>query len=606
MTLSFVGGLVFWLLDSFHMHFFYDDHLRYLLFQAPLNFADSVIFHIPPSHLISRLTFMGICLAGGAYAARLIGARTKQNKELVQNIRERDHALQKAKESEQRFKCFFEVAFEGIVISRAGIFVDFNPQLEKMLGYTREEMINRPVSEFLKKEDVNWVMERILADYPYPYESSMVHKDGTLRAVLVYGHVTSYQGEKARITVVQDVTERKKAEEKLKAAAQRERQKSKMEAIGDFSSGIAHDFNNALTPIIGGCDLLLYEMPSECKRVCQPRVASILSAATMATQLVRRMQSYTRRDTSNHVLPLELVNCLTETFEFLRSMTPTSIAMDMHVDHDVGLIMATDVTIRQILMNVVKNAIQAMPFEEGKIDIYVSKEKVLAETDKLESGTYVRIDVEDNGNGMPPEVLERALDPYYTTKQAGIGSGIGLSVVDAIVKGYRGSINIYSEEGEGTRVVIYLPSVKEKEGMEVADCVLEDIIVGNKEHIIVVDDEVCVCDVTTTILESLGYRVTAFTDSMEALEEFSKHPDNFDLLITDMTMPEMSGADLINEFRGLRPEMRIILCSGLGNEGHLSSNLFVKDIDAYMTKPVTRAQYSKTVASVLRKVKEED
>lgn len=603
MTASAAFGLAFWFVDGVHMYFHFDSHLHYMLTQAPLNLADALFFRVPPAHLVTRLVFTGCMLLGGVYMAQLVGTLTTYHKELLKKINERDAALQEATETKERLECFFGAAFEGIVVSVNGTFVDCNKKFTDMFGYTTAEIMGKPVTYLVHDDDKPLVEENIRSGFNRPYEHRALHKDGSTLYVEVHGNEIKYQTQIARITTIHDLTDRKKQEEELRLVAKFARQKSKMEAIGDFASGIAHDFNNALTPVIGGCEVLLHNMPASCDNIFGQQIRSILSAATTASQLVRRMQSYTRGDTSNHALPLDLSSCLTETFEFLRSMTPTSIRMDMHVEYDVGLIMATEVTVRQVMMNVVKNAIHAMPFNEGSIEINVSQERIIADTDNLNKGEYVRIDIEDNGSGMPPEVLERAMDPYYTTKADGVGTGIGLSVVNAIVKGYGGGINIYSEEGQGTRVVIYLPSIEENKEMTVVDCVMEDIIIGNREHILVVEDEKYVLNIIATILESLNYRVTTFESPHLALEEFSQRPNDFDLLVTDMTMPGLTGVDLINEVRGLRPEMKVILCSGLGSSNVLSSSLFTaKDINAYMTKPVTRAQYSKTVAEVLAKV----
>jgi CheY-like chemotaxis protein len=272
--------------------------------------------------------------------------------------------------------------------------------------------------------------------------------------------------------------------------------------------------------------------------------------------------------------------------------------MNMHVDKDVNVVMATDITIRQILMNLVKNSIQAMPLEEGIIDINVSNDIILIERFGLSKGNYVKIEVEDNGNGMSPEILERAIDPYFTTKKEGIGSGIGLSVVSSIVQGYNGFVRLYSEEGKGTKVVIYLPSVVEEKDMRFDECRLDDISNGNGEKILLVDDEKIVIDVVVSVLKSLNYKVEFFLNSSEAFKEFVKRPDDFDVVITDLTMPEMTGVTLINEIRGLRPEQKIILCSGLGSNGNIKEKIPGKVV-AYLTKPVSRSDYAKVLSRIL-------
>ena len=599
MLTSFGFGCLFWIIDSIHSFTHFDEHLRYMIFTAPVDFFDSFIFRIPPHDLMDRIFFIICALIAGAYFSKLVSALTRSKQHLEENIIQRDVALIDSQESNIRLESFFDAAFEGIVISKEGQFIDCNKMFAEMFGYEMDELIGKPVTALVHEDDKILVAKNIDENHPYSYEHKAVHKNGSIMYVEVHGGATKFKGEKARITTIHDLTKRKKAERELNLYFNNQRQTSKMEAIGNFAQGIAHDFNNALTPIIGGCEILLYQMPNNMKEHCESQLKNILSAATTASNLVHRIQLFTRKDSQEVLIPLKLYNCVKESFEFLRSMTPTSIEMNMYIERDVNPIMATDVTIRQILMNLVKNAIQAIPFDEGVIDIHIDNEKIMIERFGLSKGNYVRIEVEDNGKGMPSEVLECALDPYFTTKKKGIGSGIGLSVVNSIVQGYGGVVRLYSEEGKGTKVVIYLPSITEEEGMKFNECVIDDIIKGNGESILLIDDENHVIDIVIAILQSLNYKVEAFLSSTDALKEFANRPNDFDVVITDLTMPDMTGIALINEIRGINPEQKIILSSGLGSNGEITNKLFGEKIQGFLTKPVSRIQYAKILTDIL-------
>lgn len=583
MALSFLFGGLYWLLDGCFDYFFYDKTIRFMLFESPLTLLDSLVFRIPPHDYVTRLTFMGACLVGGYLMSRLVKALSA---------------------SERKYRRFIDSSPDAIVVLQDGGYKMVNTAFTTIFGYTEEDVkAGLGYEELVKPEDRDFVRKRVKdrmagKEVGRHVEIELVAKDGTIVPCETSGQLIQYNKEDADLVVMRDITERRKVEEELQQLNAEKRQQSKMEAIGNFANGIAHDFNNALTPVIGGCEVMLYNLPNECTHVCGPQLKSILAAATTASTLVHRLQTFTRSEDEQQG-PLKLTNCLKESFEFLRSMTPSTIEMYMQVAPDVHLIMANDVTVHQILMNLCKNAIQAIPFEEGFIKIDVRNEKIMVSRFGLEKGDYVGMTVEDNGKGMTPEVMEKALDPYFTTKAKGIGTGIGLSIVNSIVKGYGGVVRLYSEESRGTKVVIYLPAIKEEEGMEVRECQINEIPEGNGERILVVDDEKYVLEVVVNLLKSLNYNVIAHMSSTAALTDFLARPDFFDAVVTDLTMPGLSGVVLITEMRKIRPELKVILCSGLGSNGKNTSEIFGEKVDGYLTKPCTRATYGNMLYKVL-------
>jgi len=531
----------------------------------------------------------------------IINQLEKDKEDYKELLSKKDKTKQDLIDSENRLRTFFEAAFEGTAITEDGRFVDGNDSFIKMFGYKRDEMLGMHVTDFVYSEDQDLVFKNIKEDYTEPYEHRCVHKDGSIRYVEVHGKQIEYCGRSVRITAINDITERKKAEEELVKLNKHQRQVSKMEAIGSFANGIAHDFNNALQPIIGNCDIVLHEMhDGESCQIHHKNISAIIAAAEVAGLLVRRIQSFARKNGESEILvPLDLPKCVREAFNFLRSMIPTSIDMELNIDKDIELVEVSDVTIKQILMNLCKNAAQAMYDEEGRIVIDICNEKVIAEQYGIPKGKYVRIEVEDNGKGMPPEIIQRAFDPYFTTKKEGEGTGIGLSVVDRIVRNYGGYIRLYSEVEVGTRIVIYIPAYL-KNGKGARKYMVDKVApMGNKESILLVDDEEAIIEAIIKILESLNYKVTSFVSSMKALEEFRINPDKYNVVLTDLTMPEMTGLVLINEIKKIRPEIKVVLCSGLGSNGRFESNLYDNLVDVYIRKPITRYEYAEALKKIL-------
>lgn len=357
---------------------------------------------------------------------------------------------------------FFDAAFEGIAISKEGRFIDGNDRFVDMFGYSRNEMINMPITNFVYKDDQDLVIKNMRNNYTEPYEHRCVHRDGSIRYVEVHGHQVCYQGGIVRITAINDITDRKKVEEEIRKLNFRQNQISKLEAIGSFAEGIAHDFNNALQPIIGNCDLIIQDMDDrdKCKRHYK-NLMGVLEAAEIAKLFISKIHDFARKDKSTKpIKSLDLTYCFQETFDFLRSMIPKSIRMEMDIDDELYFVKVDDITIKQILMNLCKNSSQAMPNKIGVISINVNNKEIESEKYELPKGKYIRIIIKDDGVGMTPEVMERAFDPYFTTKEEGEGIGIGLSVVNKIILNYGGYTHLYSEVNKGTKVSIYIPATE--------------------------------------------------------------------------------------------------------------------------------------------------
>ena len=372
-------------------------------------------------------------------------------------------------------------------------------------------------------------------------------------------------------------------------------QAQKMEAIGILAGGIAHDFNNILAPIMGYTEIALSDLPAESET--REDLKQVLKAAERARDLVAQILAFSRQ-TIGERKPIELVPIVKEALKLLRAAVPTTIEIRQDIAPDTWVVNADPTQIHQILMNLCTNAAHAMP-KGGVLEVSLANveldEKLCAEFEDLTPGSYVRLTVRDTGCGMDKKTLEHIFDPFFTTKAPGEGTGMGLSVVHGIVKSYGGDISVHSEPGVGTTVYIYLPVVKAM--AEVRPETAEPVR-GGTESILFVDDEVMVVEMGRETLKRLGYRVTTRTSSIEALELFRVKPGEFDLVITDQTMPNMTGDNLAVELLRIRPDIPIILCTGFSHAitPEKASALGIRE---FVMKPIVGAQLGRVVRRVL-------
>ena len=413
----------------------------------------------------------------------------------------------------------------------------------------------------------------------------------------VHGRATRYLG-----TVI-DVTERKQTEEANKDLHTQLVHAQKMEAIGTLAGGIAHDFNNILGAVIGYSEIVRDDALA--KSVSVKDVDQILKAGQRAKELVQQILAFSRQ-AQTHQAPVKPNVIITEAIKLLRASLPATIFIEQDIDADIGNIVADPIQIHQIVMNLCTNSFHAMEMEGGILTISLKK-KVLRDadlTDKphLQAGQFLLLSIKDTGVGIAPDIREKIFNPYFTTKEVGKGTGMGLAIVHGFVQSLGGSIALESRVGEGTLVSILLPVVETTTSQGHGSV---DLIPSGKEHILFVDDEEILNDMGKIMLERLGYRVTARKNSSEALATFQKQPDAFDLVITDMTMPGMTGIDLARRVRQIRPEMPIILCTGYSSliSEEKARSLGIK---GFAMKPITKKDISTLIRDVLEKNKNVD
>lgn len=518
-----------------------------------------------------------------------------QVKEIIavgRNTTERKEAELKLRTSEERFRAIFEQAADAVVLLNMQTLAvaEFNAAAHQALGYTQNEFSNINLRNLVvpePAETISMVIEKVLECGQDPVEVMLRAKSGQLRYYLMKQRPLTFNGGKFLLGIWHDITERKMLEEHLV-------QSQKMEAIGTLAGGVAHDFNNILSIILGNTELAIQDIPEGHPAGC--RLQEIQTAGTRAKDVVRQLLNFSRKGQENHA-PVSLVPLVEESLQLLRASIPATIDMRKHVFDTEMTLMADATQIHQVLINLCTNAAQAMTAEGGIIDITLLStvlDEQVAHLYDIEPGAYAQISIEDTGCGIDPDIMERIFDPYFTTKKTHGGTGMGLSIVHSIVSRHNGAIDVESLHGQGTVFKILLPlTEKSRPKKEVS---AEKITTGD-ERILFIDDEQSIAHIGGEYLKKLGYHVQTFTSATKALAKFKTDPSYFDLMITDSTMPELTGEALAEETLKLRPDMPVILCSGYHGKVD-EKKIAAIGIKAFLHKPYNM----KILASIVRKV----
>ena len=386
-----------------------------------------------------------------------------------------------------------------------------------------------------------------------------------------------------------------KEREKLLQKAQ------KMESIGILAGGIAHDFNNILFPIVGMAELLVEDLPADSLEYENAQV--ILKAGIRGSEIVKQILVFSRR-ADHKMMPIRIQPILEEVLKLSRFTIPANIEISDHIQDDCGLIMGDLAQIHQVAMNLMSNAYHAVEQSGGTISFHL-RETVLGIEDlpaaSLDPGPYVVLTVSDTGCGIDPDHMDKIFDPYFTSKEQGKGTGLGLAVAYGIVKAHAGDIRVKSEPGKGSTFEIYLP-LMEKSSQPESQKRLETHPHGT-ERILLVDDEEAAVQVERLMLEKLGYKVAACFGSGEAFDRFKADPHAFDLVITDMPMPKMTGNELAKELNALRPDIPIIICTGF-SERINNLNAKLTGVNGILKKPISKSEMAHMVRKVLNEAKD--
>jgi signal transduction histidine kinase/ABC-type amino acid transport substrate-binding protein/ActR/RegA family two-component response regulator len=394
----------------------------------------------------------------------------------------------------------------------------------------------------------------------------------------------------------EELTERRRMEAERRTMEDQLLQAQKMEAIGTLAGGIAHDFNNILGAMIGYTEISLYDMPPG--HAARGNLEQVLRAGGRARDLVKQILAFSRKSEADRTL-VNVVPIVKEVAKLLRASLPTTIAIRHEVAPGVGMILADPIQVHQVLMNLCTNAAHAMEEAGGELVIRLAPETLTGRepgpAGQLPAGLYIRLEVSDTGSGIDPAVQDRIFDPYFTTKTKDKGTGLGLAVVHGIVTGQGGAVAVDSRPGAGATFTLWLPMVA-PEAAESRE--MRPVLLKGREHVLFVDDEAALVDLGQTMLTRLGYQVTPRTSSLEALEAFRADPQRFDLVITDMTMPNMTGDSLAEAVRAIRPDIPVIVCTGY-SERMTEEKARAMGIAGFLYKPLLLEQLSRTVREAL-------
>ena len=518
------------------------------------------------------------------------------------DITDRKQAEEILLENEAKYRRIVETANEGILASDADFVVNFaNRVMADMLGYEPEEIIGLPMTDLVAKGDIKDYEERIKRrrmGIRERYERRLRRKDGTeIWTLISTTPVVDRNGRfKGSFAMYTDITARKRDEKEKIKLAQRLQQAEKMEAIGLLAGGVAHDFNNMLGIILGNTDLTLLDVSEQ--NPIRENLEEIRTVCFRARDIVNELLSFSRQ-TGQAPCPLKLPPVIRESMKLLRSSIPSDIDIQCSFPDTIRSVNADSTQINQIIINLCTNAAHSMEESGGTLTIEVEDTEiapsVAGSIQNLSPLPYVRILVSDTGVGIPPELRHRIFDPYFTTKVIGKGSGMGLAVVNRIVKKLNGLIHVSSRPNRGTSIEILFPAVDDEK-------IYEDesprIISTGEERILLVDDEKPLLEVGGKILKKMGYQVQTEANPMRALDRITAAPEDFDLVITDMTMPAMNGIRLTRKLHKVRPNLPIILCTGYSDR-ITPEKAKTMGIREYLQKPFDMVRLAEVVRRTL-------
>lgn len=487
-----------------------------------------------------------------------------------------------------------EVSLDPLVtISSEGKISDVNTATELATGYNREEMIGTDFSDYFTDS------ERARVGYQLAfkegsvrdYELGIRHRDKKVTPVLY--NATVYKNETGEVLGVfaaaRDMTEKVRLEQEF-------RQAQKLQAIGTLASGIAHDFNNIIAGIIGFTEMVLDDVLPEIS--LRRRLELVLKGAYRGRDLVKQIHTFSRRS-EEAKKPVSMSAILDEVFHLMRAVLPSTIEIRQRISARSDIIPADQTQIHQVILNLCNNAAHAMRDKGGVLDVVVAEEDIVGNGSnpykELKPGPYIKLIISDNGCGMEPEVLERIFDPFFTTKAPGEGSGLGLSIAHGIIKSHDGIIRVSSTPGQGTSFSIFIPKAEYGNIPEEKDA---KNIRGGNESILLVDDEDLLIEMNKERLERLGYTTVGVTSGFEALDLLNKMDGRFDLVITDYTMPRMTGLELARELSRRNLGVPVIMYSGL-NEPISPDKVKEAGIEEVCAKAMNKFEFAHLVRRVL-------
>ncbi len=521
----------------------------------------------------------------------------------LSDLSERDNALAALQASEERFRTLSAGAFEGVFVHVDGKIVLANEAGAAMFGFDPESMVGTPVLSLAAGETRRLVAEHVETASSEAYEGMSRRRDGTEFYAEARGRTLVHQGRPLRVTVIRDITERRRAEAEQRALAERVRHAQKLESLGVLAGGVAHDFNNILTVITNGVELAKRE--PELGAVPRGHLETIALAAERAADLCRQMLAYTGKA----ALARDAID-LSALVGEMSSMLEVSIGKKTTLARELlpglPMVLGDPTQIRQVVMNLVLNASEALGEEGGTVRVVTGAGTYGAEAfvrsaagGDPKPGPYVFVEVQDDGVGMDSATVGQMFDPFFTTKF--VGRGLGMAAVLGIVRGHAGAIDVESAPGRGTRIRIFLPTSSAEQASKPPRA---SIAPHGEGVVLVIDDERGVRTSTELLLRQFGFEVLVARDGVEGLEIFRKEAARVRVVLLDLTMPRMDGVATLRELRRIDPEIPVVLTSGYGTAPPLRSKLGIQAgplPNAVLAKPYSTDQLLGTLQQVMRK-----
>ena len=512
--------------------------------------------------------------------------------------------IQEVMETQAKYRAILESIEEGFFeTDLKGRLTFFNHCICNMLGYEKEELLGRHCRRYTTMatfRDVYDVFNKVYRTGT-PLEirhCEILRKTGEKKSfeLSIYlvkdqiGQPIGFRG------VARDISERLKAEEERKNLESQLMRSQKMEALGTLAGGIAHDFNNVLTAVIGYTELVVGEHTDGSRP--HKNLNEVIKAAFRARDLVNQILTFSRQ-TEQELKPVMIGPIVKETLTFLKATIPPSIEIRKNIDTKSDIVFSDPTQIHQVVMNLCTNAAHAMWDKGGVLDVSLKTRELdsmhPSHYPDLSPGRYLKLSLKDTGHGMDQDTQDRIFDPYFTTKEKGKGTGLGLAVTLGIVESYGGTITVSSQPNKGTTFEVYLPLAEESVTEESKN---PDPLPMGDERVLLIDDEEPILDMAEQMLEGLGYEVVVHQSTGEALEQFKEDPNRFDLVITDHIMPKMTGLELASELKTIRSDVPIIICSGNGDQ-HLKKKIKKMGIQKFLPKPLIMRDLADTIREVL-------
>jgi PAS domain S-box-containing protein len=524
---------------------------------------------------------------------RLTFAGKQANLVLVDDVTERKQAEQKIREQAALLDVATDAIFER---DMAHTILFWNKGAERLYGWEAGEVIGKNASEVLYSIEkplppFDTIQATLVKDGQWQGELQQMTKNG--KDITVESRWTLVLDEtgkaKSILTVSTDITEKKQLEAQFLRG-------QRLESLGTLASGIAHDFNNILTPILAVAQLLPLKLPN-IDQSSQQLLKILEDSAKRGADLVKQILSFTRGVEGSRSI-IQARHLLSDIAQVARRTFPKSIETQMDIAPDLWTVFADPTQLHQVLMNLAVNAHDAMP--DGGI-LIISGENLWIDESyarmyvDAKVGPYIAITITDTGVGIAPEIIDRIFDPFFTTKEVGKGTGLGLSTVVGIIKSHGGFVTVHSEVGKGSRFQVYLPSSQLGDTQITTD---EEILNGNGELILVVDDEATICEIAKTTLETHNYRVLTASDGIEALAIYAQEKNNITAVLIDMMMPRMDGSTTILTLQRMNPNVKILAMSGLILNWNKSQKMSI-GIKKFLPKPFTAQALLSTLQEVI-------